>query len=416
MNTPAETSTPVLENPDPAMGDPAPADIALDAIDESHDELLGFVAQLAGLLGTPRVVQLEWIQPCCLQLSRFEADSGAPEIQEYHAGGTALRLPLTDDGTETLFNLGSLASLDDASLGRWLGELYRVSGGNVWLSLPVTASRSRAWWESRCFAAGFRKHPRLLEVLPYATLEDDGDTLVLLLQKIPDAGLARYPLAALRAARDLHLDMTRETGRRSDAHLARYQLARRYLPESGWVLDVSCGLGGGAALLADACRAVRVMGLEASNFAVAYSRSCYQPGQDNLDYQVGQPCDLSRFADASIDLVVAFELLECLREPEAFLAEARRVLKRGGRLVCSVPNLWVDEHGQDPNPQHHQVFTFAKLAKLCREFLTPEHAFLQTAGGGLKLPRATRQLCQVPLPPTGLQDKAEWWLLTAVKY
>ena len=274
MNTPAETSTPVLENPDPAMGDPAPADIALDAIDESHDELLGFVAQLAGLLGTPRVVQLEWIQPCCLQLSRFEADSGAPEIQEYHAGGTALRLPLTDDGTETLFNLGSLASLDDASLGRWLGELYRVSGGNVWLSLPVTASRSRAWWESRCFAAGFRKHPRLLEVLPYATLEDDGDTLVLLLQKIPDAGLARYPLAALRAARDLHLDMTRETGRRSDAHLARYQLARRYLPESGWVLDVSCGLGGGAALLADARRDVRVMGLEASNFAVAYSRSC----------------------------------------------------------------------------------------------------------------------------------------------
>lgn len=42
-------------------------------------------------------------------------------------------------------------------------------------------------------------------------------------------------------------------------------------------------------------------------------------------------------ADASIDLVLATETLEHVRRPPVFLAEARRVLRRGGRLVVTVP-------------------------------------------------------------------------------
>ena len=44
------------------------------------------------------------------------------------------------------------------------------------------------------------------------------------------------------------------------------------------------------------------------------------------------------FPDASFDVVVAGELLEHVREPAGVVAEARRVLRPGGRLVASVPN------------------------------------------------------------------------------
>jgi SAM-dependent methyltransferase len=42
-------------------------------------------------------------------------------------------------------------------------------------------------------------------------------------------------------------------------------------------------------------------------------------------------------ADDSIDLVLATETLEHVLEPEEFLAEARRVLRPGGRLLLTVP-------------------------------------------------------------------------------
>lgn len=42
-------------------------------------------------------------------------------------------------------------------------------------------------------------------------------------------------------------------------------------------------------------------------------------------------------ADASIDMVLATETLEHVRRPASFLAEARRVLRPGGRLVVTVP-------------------------------------------------------------------------------
>lgn len=75
-----------------------------------------------------------------------------------------------------------------------------------------------------------------------------------------------------------------------------------------------------------------------------------------LDYQKeGQPpnpeADLLYSGDkfplknGSVDCVLATEVLEHVFEPEAFLSEINRVLKRRGHLLLTVPFVW-DEHEQ----------------------------------------------------------------------
>ena len=110
---------------------------------------------------------------------------------------------------------------------------------------------------------------------------------------------------------------------------------------------------------------------------------------------------------------MSFETVEHLREPQVFLKEVQRVLKPGGTFICSVPNLWVDETGKDPNPWHFHVFDFPKLANLCAGFLDLGEVYRQTAGGGMKLSDAPRQLRRVNLPVIAGQDQAEWWLVAA---
>jgi len=49
-------------------------------------------------------------------------------------------------------------------------------------------------------------------------------------------------------------------------------------------------------------------------------------------------------ADASIDVVLCTQVLEHIPEPVAVVAEIRRVLKPGGRLLLSVPSIF-PQHG-----------------------------------------------------------------------
>ncbi|MFN7141692.1 MAG: class I SAM-dependent methyltransferase, partial [Limisphaerales bacterium] len=176
----------------------------------------------------------------------------------------------------------------------------------------------------------------------------------------------------------------------------------------------ACGLGYGSAALAENPE-VRVIGMDASDYAVDYAKLNFCPDRKNLEFRAGDVCDLSWLGDGSVDLVVSFETVEHLKEPERFLVEVRRILKPGGVFLGSVPNMWLDETGKDPNPWHFHVFDFAKFASLCGEFFLLQDVFRQTAGGGMKLPNAPRRLRRVNLPVTSEHDRAEWWLIAAAK-
>jgi SAM-dependent methyltransferase len=70
--------------------------------------------------------------------------------------------------------------------------------------------------------------------------------------------------------------------------------------------------------------------------AIDVASACERFGYETPDTEYFSG-DVWPVADASTDVVLATETLEHVRRPPVFLAEARRVLRRGGRLVVTVP-------------------------------------------------------------------------------
>jgi ubiquinone biosynthesis O-methyltransferase len=98
------------------------------------------------------------------------------------------------------------------------------------------------------------------------------------------------------------------------------------------VLDVGCGAGFGANLLAEV--AAQVTGIDYSAEAIDYARSHYS--RQNISFMVMDAQHLEFNTD--FDLAVCFEVLEHVREPEHILRGIRSVLKRNSKVVISTPN------------------------------------------------------------------------------
>jgi len=101
---------------------------------------------------------------------------------------------------------------------------------------------------------------------------------------------------------------------------------------AGRVLDAGCGTGGLLATLAVRAPLLRSVGLEFSPIAVR--RAAAKSGAALVRGSV----NAMPFADASFDAAVAADVLcHAAVDPAATLAELRRVLRPGGRLVVNMP-------------------------------------------------------------------------------
>jgi len=131
-------------------------------------------------------------------------------------------------------------------------------------------------------------------------------------------------------------------------HEERYVFAAQYVAGKD-VIDVACGAGIGTSLLLHA-GAHSVLGLDIDQDAIAYAKARYR------DCRFAE-CDARSLClpDESVDLVVSFETLEHLREQDKFLNECRRVLRPGGRFICSTPNLAISRWSAG-NPHHVREF------------------------------------------------------------
>lgn len=326
---------------------------------------------------------------------------------------SVLALPFQDDAFDCVVSNGCLECLTDSDLPVALSEMYRVTRRHACVRVAVRKehaqwqqiTESREWWETALFRAGFRKHPAYYRVTEYADLEQESGWALILLEKIPVAATAQFSYDELLAERDLHMDMFREAGRRSDAHIARYEYASRFIRPGDTVLDAACGLGYGTYLMQKNSFASRSIGIDSSDFAVRYSGSSYGT-EGFLEFRRGElPAALGELPDCSIDFVASFETLEHVADPSALLADFRRILTPAGRLFVSVPNDWSDETGRDPNPHHLHVYTWRRLLDELGKHFIVESMFSQTASR-YKDPHSET--------PRWLPGRREWREVTAM--
>lgn len=125
------------------------------------------------------------------------------------------------------------------------------------------------------------------------------------------------------------------------------------------VLEAGCGEGYGADLIADVANTV--IGLDYDDSAVAHVRARYP----RVDMRQGNLAELP-LADAAVDVVVNFQVIEHLWDQAQFVAECRRVLRPGGVLLMSTPNRITFSPGRDTpiNPFHTRELNASELAEL----------------------------------------------------
>ena len=135
-------------------------------------------------------------------------------------------------------------------------------------------------------------------------------------------------------------------------HFHRYVLVQG-LCAGKVVGDVACGEGYGSAILAKSAK--RVFGVDIADEAIDWARNRYVA--PNLKFLQGDAQCLPLASDRC-DVVVSFETLEHVADPDRLLAEFSRVLKKRGLLIISTPDKAVyNRQRQEPNEFHqHEMY------------------------------------------------------------
>jgi SAM-dependent methyltransferase len=149
------------------------------------------------------------------------------------------------------------------------------------------------------------------------------------------------------------------------------------------LLDLGCAYG---FLVVEALEAgFRAIGVDASHFAIAQAQHFAPAAARRL---LAAHAERLPFADASIDVVTAFDVLEHVPSPELLLAEVARVLRPGGLFVGATPDPLLFDRAEATHVAEHvpswwvRTLERAGLATGLRFFQAPYNCELVARRGG----------------------------------
>lgn len=166
-------------------------------------------------------------------------------------------------------------------------------------------------------------------------------------------------------------------------HRAAYAYARSFV-EGKTVIDVGCGTGYGCALLAE--RAARVLGIDFNADAVAYSRTHY--GAPNVQFEQADARTLARAE--RFDVAVSFQVIEHVADTRAFVERMKQVVKPGGRILISTPNVRTRKPAGQGNPFHVSEMNYAAF----RDLMQQSFVSFEILGVGYARPNRLRRCVQ----------------------
>ena len=145
-------------------------------------------------------------------------------------------------------------------------------------------------------------------------------------------------------------------------HLHRYAIAREYVRDK-IVLDLACGEGYGAAILAQEAKSVK--GVDIDNATILRARLKYKMA--NLQFVTGK-AEAIPLESGLFDVVTCFETLEHSAHHQHIISEFKRVLKPGGLLILSTKEKknYSDLTGYK-NPYHITELYESELKKLLND-------------------------------------------------
>lgn len=328
-------------------------------------------------------------QPVVRALRRRAVEATAGSLDALGTPGTFDVIVITD-GLEQLPQADITATIDQLRKLLPRAVMVRVTG-------------IRADWETRFIEREWRRHPLYQALLPADSSREDGPH-TLLMQPLPVSARTARNLKELVRGRDLRMDMLRDAGPRADAHVARYEFARTLIRPGDRVLDASCGLGYGSALLAEGTLAESILGVDVDESAVRYATEHYATNRKRLTFERRDLSTIGGDSRSTFDLILCFDTIEHLANPAQFLAECQRLLTPGGRFVGSIATANTEDAAV--NEHHLHIFTRPVFETLCKKYFEIEQVCGQTAVS-ISPSRAVWKSADA-------ERAADWWLVVGM--